>query len=456
MFLHEASDENDIICKEDLNCNKNIFMDQQIYAMKIANIFDIEIKKKILEGINKKIKTIFPSADSLYLKDVVKKHEISYNGNSISTNLQQSKNPALTINKITNNLIPNAKKESNFIDNKTSFGINNPQKIKAYNKSYEEDENLKNAHNNKISDKYTLDKDSSNFNFSRKGSLNNLGFDINDESTTNQKNYDLIEEKLDSINIKITKTHSENFVSISNIELNFNGNNHKRRYDSNNSSRTKMSSNVLNNNINPYNPINQNNLIKINFENTNYEKDSQQNETTSTSSKEDNFSKDLENNNFLNYNKESTKANDYKNYIKDDNFNFDRTKYEQTIQPKLQLYNLRQTSRFNFGNNIGNNSDFCRFNSNSYIEDKDAIIIPNFVFEIIKKKLSTHKVFNKINFKEDILYKDEILEKEYRNFNKWAEFIIENKIADLDKELIEEYENINTALNNKFTFFYIK
>ena len=53
-------------------------MDQQVYAMKIADIFHPEIKKKIIAGINKKIRSIFPSPDTLYLKDIVKKNELNF------------------------------------------------------------------------------------------------------------------------------------------------------------------------------------------------------------------------------------------------------------------------------------------------------------------------------------------------------------------------------------------
>ena len=48
-------------------------MDQQVYAMKIADIFHAEVKRKIISGVNKKIKSSFPSPDTLYLKEIVKK-----------------------------------------------------------------------------------------------------------------------------------------------------------------------------------------------------------------------------------------------------------------------------------------------------------------------------------------------------------------------------------------------
>jgi hypothetical protein len=64
------ADEADIISREDLNSNKNIFMEQQLYAIKIADIYNAEVRKRLTQG--KKFKTVFPSAETLYNKDVVK------------------------------------------------------------------------------------------------------------------------------------------------------------------------------------------------------------------------------------------------------------------------------------------------------------------------------------------------------------------------------------------------
>ena len=47
LFLHRKADESDIIKREDLNVNKNIFYEQQLYAIKIADIYNPEVKKKM-------------------------------------------------------------------------------------------------------------------------------------------------------------------------------------------------------------------------------------------------------------------------------------------------------------------------------------------------------------------------------------------------------------------------
>ena len=64
LFLHKKADENDIIKRGDLTSNKIIFAKQHEYAEKIADIYNPEVKKKILSV--KRNKTIFPSPDSIY------------------------------------------------------------------------------------------------------------------------------------------------------------------------------------------------------------------------------------------------------------------------------------------------------------------------------------------------------------------------------------------------------
>ena len=64
LFLHKIADESDIIKRGDLTINKNIFNQQHKYAIKIVDIYNPEVKKKILSL--KKGKTIFPSPDVIY------------------------------------------------------------------------------------------------------------------------------------------------------------------------------------------------------------------------------------------------------------------------------------------------------------------------------------------------------------------------------------------------------
>jgi hypothetical protein len=76
LFLHKMADEADIISREDLNSNKNIFLEQQLYAMKIADIYNSEVKKRLSQG--KPLKFIFPAPETLYNKDLVKEMDPVY------------------------------------------------------------------------------------------------------------------------------------------------------------------------------------------------------------------------------------------------------------------------------------------------------------------------------------------------------------------------------------------
>ena len=64
LFLHKWAEENDIIKRGDLISNKVIFTQQHSYAIKIADIYNPEVKKRILS--QKKVKTVFPSPDIIY------------------------------------------------------------------------------------------------------------------------------------------------------------------------------------------------------------------------------------------------------------------------------------------------------------------------------------------------------------------------------------------------------
>jgi CCR4-NOT transcription complex subunit 4 len=78
LYLHHLADDGDIINRDDMNSNTNIFYEQQLLAMKIGDIFNIEIKKK-LKNTNPKKKCIFPTTESIYTKDIVLEQNNEYN-----------------------------------------------------------------------------------------------------------------------------------------------------------------------------------------------------------------------------------------------------------------------------------------------------------------------------------------------------------------------------------------
>ncbi|MCQ2820993.1 MAG: hypothetical protein MJ252_27355 [archaeon] len=66
LYLHKKADESEIIQRGDLIANKNIFAEQHLYAMKIADIYNEEVKKKIFAAAKSKKPTIFPSPEVIY------------------------------------------------------------------------------------------------------------------------------------------------------------------------------------------------------------------------------------------------------------------------------------------------------------------------------------------------------------------------------------------------------
>ena len=63
VFLHQLADENNIIKRGDLNSNK-ILAQQHSIAMNICDIYNIDVKNKLIENSRKN--TIFPPLDSIY------------------------------------------------------------------------------------------------------------------------------------------------------------------------------------------------------------------------------------------------------------------------------------------------------------------------------------------------------------------------------------------------------
>jgi CCR4-NOT transcription complex subunit 4 len=78
LYLHHLADDEDLVNRDDMNSNTNIFYEQQLLAMKIADIFNSEIKKK-LKNINTKKKCILPTTDSIFVKDIVIEQNNTYN-----------------------------------------------------------------------------------------------------------------------------------------------------------------------------------------------------------------------------------------------------------------------------------------------------------------------------------------------------------------------------------------
>ena len=133
IYLHKFADEKDIVSREIMNTNKDIFPQQRLMAIELSKILTNEKYHELYK--NKNIKTIFPNGFSVYSKDLFIKY-IKEKNLGIALNLNYSE---LTIEK-------------------EPFKQNNQIK----NKKEEKEKNLKEKNNNKINIK--LNPQPQNFN----------------------------------------------------------------------------------------------------------------------------------------------------------------------------------------------------------------------------------------------------------------------------------------------------
>ena len=162
LFLHKLADESDIIKRGDLNSNKSIFAQQHSYAIKIADVYNPEVKKKILSS--KKGKTVFPSPDLIYRSIFVIENDPNYHKghfNNKKNNINNFNN-----NNNINNTLYEIKKESRDINSiKTSPNhITNSINTETTSTSSKEDIN-ENILSNSKDHKLFLSPETSRFGF---------------------------------------------------------------------------------------------------------------------------------------------------------------------------------------------------------------------------------------------------------------------------------------------------
>jgi len=408
-------------------------MDQQVYAMKIADIFNAEVRKIIFTSVNKKLKSVFPSPDSLYSKDIVKKQDIIHN-NIVNFQI----NNHIQANQISNVSIGLA------LSNPTSTVINNSSTI---------------INNNFPNTKKKYFEEDSNNVIGCGSSNGKNGFPSKNKKAVGKLQYreKIISSSIINSNNLITnkteneKSDNENCIEIEKSKLN-----------------GLKGSHVLSNQI-------------MN------EADMNSNETTSTSSKDDNFNaNNKQGENLLNKKDDkkfgelieimkfdSGKLSSFNNLTTADNLSckdinrsnyssgnsglFKRIGLKSYSGNDKNLFSLRNFSRFDFANGIINKANNHKSNKNIREEKTgENVEIPEFVLELIQKKISRQMFTKKFEFMEDILYRDDSLQKEHKNENHWAEFILENKNIDTDKEFTFDFEIINKSLRDKFKTYYLK
>ena len=175
LFLHKWAGENDIIKRGDLNSNKAIFNQQHNYAKKIADIFNPEVKKRIMAS--KKGKTVFPSPDIIYRTNPLMEPE---KNNSKTKKNSVSKNES-TDHKTYNSPLKDKDDKNNKDSNEN---INNK------NKSYNEEESIENEEEEEEEEDYEYEDDKSTNipedKYSKKGNTNSTSNNANNNK--NQQN----------------------------------------------------------------------------------------------------------------------------------------------------------------------------------------------------------------------------------------------------------------------------
>ena len=171
LFLHKWADENDIIKRGDLILNKVIFTKQHNYAKKIADIYNPEVKKKILSSIKRK--TIFPSPDIIYRTITVSEKEKN-----------NSKNKKNSVNKSDNkNKIISPQKENKINKEINEKGANKNEYLNDKNKSNNEEESVEYDDEEEEED----DEDDEEYENEEDKSTN-----VYEEKNTKQKNNNII------------------------------------------------------------------------------------------------------------------------------------------------------------------------------------------------------------------------------------------------------------------------
>ena len=159
VFLHKKANPEDIINRDDLNSNSNYFFNQQIYAIKLADIYNSKVKQKLLLTKNNNIKTVFPSPYLIYENEIVIENTPKNTKiNKFSIQKEEKKNE--------NETLMNTKNDSinimNINELDTSFSTSNGLTSSLSSGSIEAPNN---SYNNNINNKLFISREKSRFDF---------------------------------------------------------------------------------------------------------------------------------------------------------------------------------------------------------------------------------------------------------------------------------------------------
>jgi CCR4-NOT transcription complex subunit 4 len=143
LYLHSLADEGDIISRDTMNSNKEIFASQHVMAIELSQILTSKsIKDHIINVIGKR-KTIFPNPSTVYEKDIVKKyiaeHNLKQDDAHLDNNSQTESSPKRKVMSILDlDKIYNKKDKSRFdfavsnTENNVNYNIDIPEKISDF------------------------------------------------------------------------------------------------------------------------------------------------------------------------------------------------------------------------------------------------------------------------------------------------------------------------------------
>ena len=119
IYLHKFADEKDIVSREIMNSNKDIFHQQRLMAIELSQILTNEKYNELYKSRN--IKTVFPNGYSVYTKDLVVQY-IKEKNVGIALNLKLNELP---LDKNNNNNNDNDNKKEELEKNKEEKKNNN-------------------------------------------------------------------------------------------------------------------------------------------------------------------------------------------------------------------------------------------------------------------------------------------------------------------------------------------
>ena len=256
LFLHKWADESDIIKRGDLISNKVIFTQQHSYAIKIADIYNPEVKKKILSL--KKGKTVFPSPDIIYRTITIIDKDKKLNTSKTKKSSTENKNETYNKGKINSPLKDTRNnKEIKEKDNKNKS--HNDEESYEEEEDYEneeekssnsnDEENKKQNNNNNLSSKNDIIKNQKNKKLKLFINREKSRFDFCENNNEEKNNIIVPEHILNIIDKKINSYNLTKYMQPKLIDKLFLNESIKNNADIINDDWTKF----INENIDTYN-----------------------------------------------------------------------------------------------------------------------------------------------------------------------------------------------------------